>query len=363
MSSRNPALHGSSWNRSLFLATGALCLISLISLFSASSIFHPALVSHQALWIGLGFLVSLLVASVPYTKWLDSSTFLYILAVMLLLVVEVAGTVKLGAARWITLFGVSVQPSELAKLAAAFALARYLSTQPSPLSSRTLMLTALLAGVPALLVFAQPDLGSSSVIVAIWFGAVWIAGLSTRSLLAMLGAGVAFLPIGWHFLKDYQRTRLLVFINPHADPLGAGYTIIQSQIAIGSGQLFGRGWLSGTQNYLNFLPERHTDFLFSVIGEEWGFLGSLVVVALFVWLLVVGIRIALSNSDSQGRLLAMGLVSWLAYQAVINLGMVSGLLPTVGVPLPLVSYGGSAVMVTWIAVGLLQSIERHGTRF
>ena len=360
---RAQALHSFPWNRSLFLATGALCVISLLALFSASSVFHPALVSHQALWIGLGLLASLAVASMPYTKWMDVSAFLYFLAVMLLLVVEVAGTVKLGAARWITLFGLSVQPSELAKLATACVLARYLANHPAPLSLRTLMISALLAGVPALLVFAQPDLGSSSVIAAIWLGMVWIAGLSRRHLLTMMGAGLACAPIGWHVLKDYQRARLAVFMNPHADPLGAGYTIIQSQIAIGSGQIVGRGWLSGTQNYLNFLPERHTDFLFSVIGEEWGLLGSVVVVALFVCLLVTGIRIALSNSDSQGRLLAMGLVSWIAYQAVINLGMVSGLLPTVGVPLPLVSYGGSAVMVAWIAVGLLQSIERHGTRF
>lgn len=351
------------WDRTLWVAAGLLSLISLVSLTSACATLNPALVGRQAIWVALGILLSIAAALVPYTRWLDLSIFLYIAALLLLALVELAGTVKLGAVRWLTVFGVSVQPSELAKLATACVLTRVLANQPEPLPFRQVVMSALVAGLPALLIFLQPDLGSSSILAAVWFGTVWAAGLSRRQMAAMTIGGLAILPLAWHLLKDYQRTRLLVFVNPHADPLGAGYTIIQSQIAIGSGQLLGRGWLAGTQNQLNFLPERHADFLYSVIGEEWGFLGAGLVVALFGILLWRGIRIALSVSDSQGRCLAVGLVSWIGYQAVVNMGMVMGLLPVVGVPLPLMSYGGSAMMTTWLALGMLQGLSRFGTRF
>jgi len=303
------------------------------------------------------------VTSVPYTRWLNGSLVLYIGVVILLVVVQLAGTVKLGATRWITVFGLSVQPSELAKLACACIVARSVALQPHPLSMRTLVVSASLVALPAFLVFVQPDLGTSSIIGVIWLGMVWVAGISRKHLTILATIMLCSLPIGWHFLKDYQRTRLLVFLNPHVDPLGAGYTIIQSQIAIGSGGLFGRGWMAGTQNQLNFLPERHADFLFSVVGEEWGFLGSVTVVVAFSLFLWRAVSIAMRNSDLQGRMLAMGLTSWIAYQALVNMGMVMGLVPVVGVPLPLVSYGGSAMVAAWIVVGLLQSIYRFGTRF
>lgn len=346
------------WDRTLWAAAGLLCLVSLVSLTSACATLNPALVGRQALWAALGIALSAAAALIPYTRWLDLGVFLYVTALLLLVLVELAGTVKLGAVRWLTVFGVSVQPSELAKLATCCMLARVLASHSGPLPLRQLAASALIAFVPAVLIFLQPDLGSSSILAAVWFGAVWAAGLSRRHLTVMAVGGAALLPLAWHLLRDYQRTRLLVFVNPHADPLGAGYTIIQSQIAIGSGQLVGRGWLAGTQNQLNFLPERHADFLYSVIGEEWGFAGALLVVVLFGILLWRGMQIALSVSDSQGRLLAVGLVSWIGYQAVVNMGMVMGLLPVVGVPLPLVSYGGSAMVTTWLAVGMLQGIHR-----
>lgn len=352
-----------SWDRTLVVAAGLLCLISLVALRSAAATLNPALVTQQAIWIGLGVIVGVLVASISYTRWLDLSLFFYLGALVLLVVVIVAGTVKLGAARWITILGLSVQPAELAKIACACWLARYLANQPVPLPLRALVVSAGLVGLPALLIFLQPDLGSSSILMAVWLGTVWAAGLRTRDLAFLTAAGLALLPVGWHLLKDYQQLRLAAFLNPHADPLGAGYTIIQSQIAIGSGQLLGRGWLAGTQNQLNFLPERHADFVYSVIGEEWGFLGAVVVVGLFGVLAWRGVSMALQNSERQGRLLAIALVSWIAYQAVVNMGMVMGLLPVVGVPLPLVSYGGSAMATTWMALGLLQSIHRFGTRF
>lgn len=340
----------------------ALSAISLIALASACSTLNPALTLKQALWIGIGLALWLAVALGPYARWLDISLALYGVSVLLLLIVAVAGTVKLGAARWLTVFGFSLQPSELAKLTTICVLARYLADQPSPLPLRALAISGALAGVPALLIFLQPDLGSASIIAAIWLGMMLAARLSRRHLAAVAASAAVFAPLAWHALKDYQRMRLTVFMNPHADPLGAGYTIIQSQIAIGSGGWWGRGWFAGTQNQLNFLPERHADFLYSVIGEEWGFVGSVLVVGLFGALIWRSSRIGLVTQDPQGRLLVAGVMSWLGYQAVINMGMVMGLLPVVGVPLPLVSYGGSAMVAGWLAAGLLQSVQRFGAK-
>ena len=352
-----------AWDYPLFITGGLLCVVSLVALRSASATLDPLLVTRQATWIGLGILAGFVLASSPYPRWISWGFFLYSGVLALLLVVLLAGTVKLGAARWVTIFGLSIQPAELAKLATACGLARYLANQPVPLPTRSLLVSCVVAAVPAAFVFLQPDLGSALVLGAIWFGMVWVAGLSIRHLRWMMAAMLVVLPIAWHGLKDYQRMRLVSFVNPHADPLGAGYAIIQSQIAIGSGKLLGRGWLAGTQSQLNFLPERHADFLYAVIGEEWGFIGAVIVVGLFGVFVWRATRIALRNSEPQGRLLAMGLVSWLAFQAVMNMGMVMRVVPVVGVPLPMVSYGGSAMLVMWMALGLLQSIHRFGTRF
>lgn len=355
-------LRPASWDPWLFAAVAALSAISLIALVSACSTVNPGLTLKQATWIGTGLVLWAVVAWSPYARWLDFSLGLYAVAVLLLLVVAVAGTVKLGAARWLTIFGFSLQPSELAKLATVCVLARFLADQPSPLPLRALVMSGVLAGVPALLIFLQPDLGSASIIGAIWLGVVLVARISRRHLVTMALAAAVLAPLGWHVLKDYQRMRLMVFLNPHVDPLGAGYTIIQSQIAIGSGGWLGRGWFAGTQNQLNFLPERHADFLYSVIGEEWGFFGSMLVVLLFGALIWRASHIGLFTQDPQGRLLVAGIISWLGYQAVINMGMVMGLLPVVGVPLPLVSYGGSAMVVGWLAAGLMQSVQRFGAK-
>lgn len=347
------------WDAWLTASAGLLVAISLIALRSASATLNPALLGKQATWIGFGLVACLAAASFSYTRWIDVSVMFYVVVLALLLLVELAGTVRLGAARWISVFGFSLQPSEMMKLATASCLARYLATQPSPLPLRGVLISAVLAGIPAAMVFLQPDLGTSSVVVAIWLGAVWAAGMSGKHLSAMIAAGLVVMPIGWHFLKEYQRARLLVFLNPQSDPLGAGYTIIQSQIAIGSGRWLGRGWMAGTQNQLNFLPERHSDFLYSVIGEEWGFLGACAVIVLFVCVLWRATAIAQASIDPRGKVLAMSLAAWIGYQAVVNIGMVMGLLPVVGVPLPLVSYGGSAMLTVWFSIGLLNSIHRN----
>lgn len=351
------------WDRALLVIALALSAISLIALRSASATLNPLLLGRQAMWVAIAVGFGSLVALSPYTRWTDLGVMLYGVVALLLIGVFAVGTMKLGATRWLTIVGLSVQPSELAKLATACCLARYLGTQPSPLSGASLCWSGLIAGIPLALIFLQPDLGTSSVLGVMWLAMVWAGGISRRHLVVLAMAVAVLGPLGWHALKDYQRTRLLVFLNPYADPLGAGYTIIQSQIAIGSGQLFGRGWMAGTQNQLNFLPERHADFLYSVIGEEWGFLGASAVVLLYAGLVWRGLTIARDNGEPQGRLLAVGLTAWIAYQAAVNMGMVMGLVPVVGVPLPMVSYGGSAMLTTWLAVGLLQSVRRFGTRF
>ncbi|MBI4342177.1 MAG: rod shape-determining protein RodA [Candidatus Omnitrophica bacterium] len=346
------------WDRTLFGSTAALAALSALTMMSAGATISPTLAPRHALWIVLGVIVSLLVTRTNYRRWTDLAGFAYGASLLALLLVPVAGAMRLGATRWLSIFGLSVQPSELAKLTAVWLLARYLAGQPAPLPGRVLWTSLLLVGPPALLIFLQPDLGSASIFGAIWFGMVWAAGISRRALIGLSVSGLAILPLTWHVLKGYQRDRLLAFIDPHADPLGTGYTIIQSTIAIGSGRLFGRGWFAGTQNQLSFLPERHSDFIFSVIGEEWGFVGCLAVVALFSLLLLRVGQIALSTSDPQGRLLTCGVFSWIGYQAFVNMGMVMGLLPVVGVPLPLVSYGGSSMVALWIALGLVQSVRR-----
>ena len=347
------------WDTGVFLAAGLLVLLGGMAMMSASAAVNPQLAVRHGAWIMIGLLACAGVASTDYRRWTDLAGLAYGLTLCLLVLVPVAGAMRLGATRWLSILGFSVQPSEIMKLTTICLLARYLGGQPGGgLTGRALGISLGLAGVPAVLVFLQPDLGSASVFGAIWLGMVWVAGISRRALRGFAGSLLVLLPMGWHLLKDYQRDRLMVFLNPHTDPLGAGYTIIQSKIAIGSGVLFGRGWFAGTQNQLSFLPERHSDFIFSVIGEEWGFLGAVAVVALFGLLLTRAIAIARSSPALEGRLLSIGVVAWLGFQAFVNMGMVMGLLPVVGVPLPLISYGGTSMVTVWLALGLLQSVHR-----
>ncbi|MBI2104238.1 MAG: rod shape-determining protein RodA [Candidatus Omnitrophica bacterium] len=346
-----------AWDWAVLAAAASLALLGGLAMCSASAAVNPRLAVRHATWIALGMAVSFAVARLSPRRWMDAAGAAYGLTVSALALVLAAGAVRLGASRWLSVFGLSLQPSEFMKLATITLLARYLAGQPRPLPLRAVGGSLLIAGVPALLIFLQPDLGSASIFGAVWIGMVWMAGASPRLLAGIAASLLAILPIGWHLLHDYQRDRLLVFINPHADPLGAGYAIIQSTIAIGSGQWWGRGWFAGTQNQLSFLPERHSDFIFSVIGEEWGFAGSAAVIALFGILLVRMLRVARELTDSQGRLFLAGACAWLGYQVFVNIGMVMGLVPVVGVPLPLISYGGSSMLTIWAALGLLQGLR------
>jgi rod shape determining protein RodA len=217
--------------------------------------------------------------------------------------------------------------------------------------------------VPFILVLLQPDLGTALLLLPIFFAMLVVSGASGKHIAGMMIAGASAAPFFWHFLREYQRQRLLVFINPNIDPLGAGYTIIQSKIAIGSGGLVGKGWLNGTQNQLNFLPERHTDFIFSVVGEEFGFLGASALVILFFVLVKKALVIASQTSDMYGRCIATGIGVMLAMQVIINIGMTIGLMPVVGIPLPLMSYGGSSLLSTMIAIGLLLNVGMRRSTF
>ena len=243
-------------------------------------------------------------------------------------------------------------------------LASYIGGRKDVMSNvNSLFAPIALLSVPFILVLVQPDLGTALLLLPIFFATLFVAGARIKYLIAMVALGLGAMPFMWQILHGYQKQRLLVFLNPNIDPLGAGYTIIQSKIAIGSGGLFGKGWLSGTQSQLNFLPERHTDFIFSVVGEEWGYIGAAGLVLAYLFIVRRALTIASLTSDIYGKLIANGIAVMFAFQIIINIGMTIGLMPVVGIPLPLVSYGGSSVVATFLAIGLLLNISMRRSTF
>jgi len=360
----------------LWLATACVIAAGLVALYSAS--YQNVRVSHKVFYdqlvgAGIGFLVIFFLSRSDYRKFYDIAYVFYGISVCLLVMVMVSGRHALGAQRWFSLGGISFQPSEVAKLALIMALGRYFSDRRSPLAIRPnnfteiiwhdLVVPFLITAVPMLLIFKQPDLGSAILIFGIFAVMLVASGLRYRFVLGFFGLCLSVVPFGWHILKQYQKDRLLVFLNPNIDPLGAGYTIIQSKIAIGAGEIFGKGWLSGTQNQLNFLPERHTDFIFSTIGEEWGFLGAMFLLICYFIIIQSGIKIAEQVKDRFGMLAAAGCVGIISLQVVINIGMVLGLCPVVGITLPLVSYGRTSFMVFIVMIGFLVSLSKRRTVF
>jgi rod shape determining protein RodA len=282
--------------------------------------------------------------------------------VALLLVVLVMGKAGLGAHRWLRIGPITFQPSEFMKLSLVLFLARYFDDRRELLHQpRTMLVPAGLTLVCFLLVLKQPDLGTALLLFFNATAIMLLLGLRWRYFIPLGITGGVLAPILWTFLKDYQRRRLLVFLNPDLDPLGASYHIAQSKIAVGSGGAFGKGWLAASQSQLNFLPMNHTDFLFAVLAEQWGFLGALVVLILYVYLITRGFQIASDATDFFGSVLAAGITCMLAIQAAINVSMVLGMLPVVGVPLPLLSYGGSSMLVTMLSLGLVLNV--HMRRF
>ena len=322
---------------------------------------------RQLLWIAIGLAAYCLFAGLNYRRLWDATYLFYVLSMASLALVSILGIVRLGAQRWIKLAGFNFQPSEFAKLAVIIFLARYFSRKSvddiSLLSGkfgifRGLVLPFIFVAMPMFLIIEQPDLGSGLIILLVFVFLLYLTHVRLKYIFTLIALLIVPLPFAWHFLRDYQKERLLVFINPNIDPLGAGYTIIQSKIAIGSGGFFGKGWLSGTQSQLRFLPESHTDFIFATFSEEWGFLGSTLLIFLYYLIIRQGFIIASRTNDSFGKLLAYGISLLLTLQVFINISMNMGLAPVVGLPLPLMSYGGSSVLVTFISLGILTNIDR-----
>ncbi len=338
----------------LLLAAGGLVII-----YSASGQ-DMSMIWRQLTRLAVSFGVMLLLAQVApetlmrWTKWIFGVGLIMLIAVLIL------GVTGKGAQRWLGIGGIRFQPSELMKLAVPMMVAWYLADKSLPPRAGHLLLAGLLAIIPTLLIIKQPDLGTALLIASSGFFVLLFAGLQWRIISA---AAVLAAPLGWlmwqYGMHNYQRQRVLTFLNPENDPLGAGYHIIQSKIAIGSGGLYGKGWLNGTQSHLEFLPERHTDFIFAVFSEEFGLMGIVFLLALYLFIVLRGLHIASQAQDTFSRLLAGGLTMTFLVYVFVNIGMVSGLLPVVGVPLPLISYGGSSMVTLMAAFGILMSIHTH----
>jgi rod shape determining protein RodA len=332
--------------------------LGLAVLYSASGQSSEVLL-RQGIRLGLAFGAMIALAQIP-PAWLYRWTpWLYGAGILLLVAVLLVGDVGKGAQRWLDLGFIRFQPSEMMKLALPLMVAWFLAESRLPPSPLRLLASAGLIVVPVLLIARQPDLGTSLLIASAGFFVLFLAGLQWKLLAVLGGLATAGLPMLWHFMRDYQRQRVISFLNPEQDPLGAGYHIIQSKIAIGSGGLFGKGWLNGTQSHLEFLPERSTDFIFAVLGEEFGLIGILALLLLYAFIVVRGIYIATQAQDTFTRLLAGSLTLTFVVYIIVNTGMVTGLLPVVGLPLPLISYGGTSMVTLMIGFGMLMSIHTH----
>ena len=310
---------------------------------------------------GIGFIINLALVlffcHYDYTRLKRFAKPLYVVNLLMLLAVMFVGTSALGAQRWIQIGPITVQPSEFAKIIMIVCTAALLLERVGQLNTfRSVLPVGLFIGIPFLLVLKQPDLGTSLVFLAIGLGMVFVSRIKLSLLRNIAAVGVILAPIGWHFLKDYQKARITVFLDPNADPFGAGYHIIQSKIAIGSGMLFGKGLFQGSQSQLNFLPENHTDFIFSVIGEELGFLGCVFLLFLYFVLIYRGLMIAKECKDPFGMLLATGVISMWTFQILVNVGMTCGIMPVTGIPLPFMSYGVSALTTNMVGLGILLSV-------
>lgn len=340
-------------------AAVAIFIAGLLFLFSAVYSKNIDFIVRQISWFLIGGLFFIVIINVNYRKIISLGYVFYFFSIVLLLLVILFGSKRLGAQRWLELGYFNLQPSEFAKLFITLALIRYLTQYKAEKGIKNIAAVFFIIILPFVLILAQPDLGTALMLVPVFFTLLYIWGAKLKHLFFMAASWLLASPLAWFLLKDYQKDRLMVFLNPDIDPLGAGYTVIQSRIAIGSGGVFGKGWLSGTQNQLNFLTERHTDFIFSVAGEEWGFAGGVILIILYYVLVRRAIEIARKTDDPCGVLVACGMAAIIGIQAVVNISMTMGFMPVVGLPLPLVSYGGSSLLVTMIALGLLESVAIH----
>ncbi|ATG74768.1 rod shape-determining protein RodA [Zobellella denitrificans] len=343
----------------LLLALLLLLGASMAILYSATGEDLDA-VTRQGMRIGLSLVVMLVLAQLPpgfYARWAPP---VFALGVLLLVLVLLVGDIGKGAQRWLEVGSFRFQPSEIMKLVMPMMIAAYISRYPLPPNLLHLFLALGLVVFPTLLIAKQPDLGTSLLVAASGFFVIFLAGMSWRLILAAAAAMAAFLPALWFFLMhDYQKRRVLTLLNPESDPLGAGYHIIQSKIAIGSGGTWGKGWLQGTQSQLEFLPERHTDFIFAVLSEEFGLVGVSLLMLLYLFIIGRGLYISVQAQGAFARLLGGALTLTFFVYVFVNIGMVSGLLPVVGVPLPLISYGGTSMVTLMAGFGILMSVHTH----
>jgi len=345
----------------LFLV-GAITALGLGALYAATGdpgTPLPITFRHQLWWVGLGLGAMVLVAPLNYNKLRVWAYVLYAACLVLLVLVLLVGHTGLGAQRWVNIGPFRLQPSEISKLAVILALARFLAAGRfrGSLGLREIIGPCLLLALPLALILQQPDLGTSLMFLFIGGAMVFCAGLQLWLIASVFPITVFLAPILWHGLADYQRRRILAFLKPELDPFGSGYHVIQSKIAIGSGGLWGKGLFQGTQSELRFLPEQHTDFIFSVIAEQFGMAGCLLFLVLFTLLILRGLEIAYETDDTFGALVVVGVTTMIAFYVLVNVGMTTGLLPVVGVPLPFVSYGGSAMLTMWIGVGLILNVR------
>ena len=342
----------------MITGVGVACLYS-----AAGGDFHPWASKH-IMRFGMGLVILFFVAIINIRWWYKLTWPIYFLGLFLLIVVEIMGHVGMGAQRWIDLGIMKLQPSELMKIAVVMALARYLhaATPDDMRSIRFLIVPVVIIFIPVGMVLLQPDLGTSLMIVTAGAAMLFMAGAPIWMFLTAIGAVVVSIPIAWQFLHEYQKNRVRTFLNPESDPLGAGYHITQSKISLGSGGIDGKGFLQGTQSHLNFLPEKQTDFIFTLWAEEWGLAGGLFLLILFGLVFIYGLYIAMRSRHNYGRYLALGLSVNFSLYVFINIAMVMGLIPVVGAPLPLVSYGGTAMLAVMIGFGLMIScnIYRDG---
>ena len=346
------------WDSGLFLAISTLIAISFALLYSGSGQKVSLLIKHS-IHVGMSLVVFLFFVQMSPRTFKRWAPFLYGIGLILLVVVFFVGSSSKGAQRWLNIGGFRFQPSETMKLISPLMLAYYLDKKTFPLDKISLLISLIIIFTPGILIAKQPDLGTGILVIATGFGVLFFAGMKWKWIFKMITGLLLLLPILWWKLHDYQRQRVLTFLNPENDPLGSGYHIIQSKIAIGSGGWYGKGWCQGTQAQLNFLPERTTDFIFSVLGEEFGFIGALILCLIYFGITLRGMNIMIEAQQSFNRLLAGGIIFGFFICFFINIGMVSGLLPVVGCPLPLISYGGTSLMTWMAAFGMLMAINKR----
>jgi rod shape determining protein RodA len=347
-------------DQTLLVLVLALSMLGLAALFSASYE-NPSRVLGQLANLGLALAAMWLVAQISPQTLLRFAVPAYLVGLALLVAVALFGDVVNGARRWLHVGVTRFQPAEVMKLALPMMLAWYFHKHEASLRLRDFAVAALLLVIPVAFILRQPDLGTAGLVGAVGFIAIFFAGISWRVLGVLGGLGLAVLPLAWGMLRDYQRQRILMLLDPTQDPLGAGYHIIQSTIAVGSGGPWGKGWLNGTQAHLEFIPERHTDFIFAVYSEEFGLIGNLVLLVLYSLLIARGLVIAANAATVFARILAVSIALMTFIYAFVNMGMVSGILPVVGVPLPFLSYGGTALLTLFIGTGILMSVQKHRT--